>query len=66
MKKLILIGLGLFVVLLLQGCITTQATSYIANSVCETDTFKQELMKIEIDRATYPHVVRVECNAALK
>ncbi|MBE0438292.1 MAG: hypothetical protein IBX57_00800 [Gammaproteobacteria bacterium] len=64
MKKLLMVLAIVPALFLAAGCSTTvEAIKYGANNVCTTTPEKRAVLREEVDKATQPHVVRVQCYA---
>lgn len=50
-------------VLTLSGCAAWTPVKYAADKVCDASPARQALLAEEFDKATFPHQLRVHCNA---
>ena len=60
--KIKLISTLLFV-LLLAGCAAWTPVKYAANKVCDASPARQAVLAEEFDKGTFPHSIRVHCDA---
>ena len=56
-----LVALGILVTL--SGCYTLMPAKYTANQICGASSERKEVLADSLDKATFPHSIRVSCHA---